>query len=154
MTATVTLLDLPGRWIGRMELWFEPSAAALSSDATAEIRLVADARFLMIGYTWSHEGRPQDGHLMLRLAGGLDDVEMIWVDSFHQGGAFMRLAGETKSADRAVARGSYAAAPDPDWGWRIAVTAETADRCRIAMENISPDDAAMRAVAITLDRVR
>jgi hypothetical protein len=36
-------------------------------------------------------------------------------------------------------RGSYAAPPGPDWGWRIEITPDNNRKLRIVMFNIQPD---------------
>jgi hypothetical protein len=40
---------------------------------------------------------------------------------------------------RASVRGTYAAPPGPDWGWRIDVTPD-GDKLRIEMHNVWPEE--------------
>lgn len=139
MSVPVTLRDLVGTWTGENKLWFMPDAPVHESATSATIRTVAGDRYLVIDYTWSHDGTGHDGHLVVRLADDLDPSDMVWVDSFHQSASIMRLAGEAKSATTVTARGSYPAPTGPDWGWKIAVAAEASDRYVMRMWNITPD---------------
>lgn len=139
MPDPVTLPDLVGKWTGENRLWFMPGAPVHESATTAVIRTVAGGRYLVIDYTWSHDNTAHDGHLVVRLAEDLDPADIVWVDSFHQSAAVMRLAGEAKADTAVTARGSYPAPTGPDWGWKIAVVAEASDRYVMRMWNITPD---------------
>lgn len=153
MSAEVTTLrDLAGSWAGPSALWFAPGTPAFESEATARIHSTAGGRYLVVDYTWSHDGKPQEGHLVLRLAESPSAVDAVWVDSFHQSGGFMLLAADGLSPSSLSARGSYPAPPGPDWGWRITLTAESHDQCLVMMYNITPEGQEAEAVRMTLRR--
>lgn len=139
MPDTPKLPDLAGAWTGHNKLWFMPNAPVHESATTATIRTVAGGRYLVMDYTWSHDGTPHDGHMVVRLTGEPDDADIVWVDSFHQSASIMRLSGVAKSASAVTARGSYPAPTGPDWGWKIAVAAEAQERLVMRMWNITPD---------------
>lgn len=147
------LRDLVGDWHGTNKLWVRPGEPMRESETRAAVALVAGSGYLSIRYTWSDKGEPQDGELLLRLAPDLGDTDMVWVDSWHQAPAFMPLRGVERSPEHRVALGSYAAGSGPPWGWRIAVTAEAADRFVLRMYNLTPDGAELLAVEAVYRRV-
>ena len=150
--APTTLRDLAGSWAGPNTLWFAPGTPAFESEATAHVYPTAGGRYLVLDYTWSHDGKPHQGHLVLRLAETATTVDAIWVDSFHQSGSFMLMSGASRSASGLSVRGGYAAPPGPDWGWRITLTAESQDHCVLMMYNITPDGEEADAVRMELRR--
>lgn len=146
MADSITLTDMVGDWTGENKLWFMPNTPVHESPTTASIRTVAGGRYLVVDYTWSHEGKPHDGHMLVRLTGEPDATDIAWVDSFHQSASILRLAGLEKSPTVVSARGSYPAPTGPDWGWKIAISAEAKDRFAFRMWNIMPDGPEMLAV--------
>jgi hypothetical protein len=152
MSEHVTLSDLVGRWSGANKLWFMPGEPVRESDATASVSLTAGGAFAVIAYTWSYEGDAQDGTLMLRAAPDADDVQVVWVDSWHTGGKFMQFQPEDGRDGLVAVRGSYKAPPGPDWGWRVVLEADGADAFRILMDNITPEGEEAPAVAASFTR--
>ena len=71
---------------------------------------------------------------------------MVWVDSFHTGGQFMRFTGEADDAGRISALGSYSVPPSPEWGWRIVIGSDGPDELHLLMYNIAPDGTVYPAV--------
>ena len=65
-------------------------------------------------------------------------VSAHWIDSWHMDHAAMTCTG-TVSGNVISVRGTYAAPPGPDWGWRIDLSVEPA-KLRLTMFNISPAD--------------
>ena len=51
----------------------------------------------------------------------------------------MASAGTTPDDTRLSVRGTYAAPPGPDWGWRIDVT-PAGDTLRVVMYNVWPQE--------------
>lgn len=133
------LRDVVGQWQGVSRLWVSPDEPVRESDATASIAPAAHDRFVIITYTWADGGQTQDGLLIVRKASGPSPEDMIWIDSWHTGGTFMLFRGQDGEGERVSALSSYPAPPGPDWGWRIVLEAETSDRLRMVMFNISPD---------------
>jgi hypothetical protein len=138
---------LAGEWQGTNRLWLSPDEPVRESPTTASIVPVAGERFATIRYTWADEGKPQDGLIVVRLVEGPEDVQMVWVDSWHMSRQFMLCRGATTRSGGVIsATGSYAAPPGPDWGWRIEIHRAAPDVLRIMMYNILPDGQEVVAV--------
>ena len=75
----------------------------------------------MLDYTWSHEGAPNDGAMLIAVRG---DVHISWCDSFHMDTKLLELAGGP-AAKVIAATGSYS-------GWRAVGLA-------IELELMAPD---------------
>lgn len=145
------LATAPGLWQGTARLWLDPAQPAAESPIVAAINAAAGGGYLVIAYEWSHQGTPHDGVLSVRLRTEPAPIAMTWVDSFHQGGCWMLLAPE-EAGGVLAGRGSYAAPPGPDWGWRIMVSMPAPDALCIEMENIWPEGRVDRAVEFVLAR--
>lgn len=152
MPQSVTLRDLVGEWDGANKLWLMPGAPVRESVTTARVDLAAGDRYLVLRYTWVEGGKPQDGVMIVRLAPDSHEADIAWTDSWHQGAYLMRLAGTEKSATTVSALGSYPAPNGPDWGWRIAVNAESPDRFVLRMWNIKPGGPEVLAVEAVYTR--
>ncbi len=129
---------LSGEWEGTDQLYLEPPpAAAAVSASRLSVRAVAGESFLQFSYDWAFDGEAQSGVLLL----GCDEenaASVAWGDSFHMSKKIMFCTGSV--AEGAVdVRGSYAAPPGPDWGWRITIRSVTPDELQIVMHNISPE---------------
>lgn len=133
------LTDLSGNWSGDTSLWFMPGDPARDSETRATVVSAALGKVLLVTYNWDYEGDPQEGTLSVRTEPHAEDVEVVWYDTWHTGGKFMLFRGDAEGQGLVNVRCSYSAPPGPDWGWRIALTAEGADRFAIRMHNISPD---------------
>lgn len=143
------IADLAGSWRGTNRLvlsWQTPSE--FRSDATAEVAVVGDGRYVTIAYTWAHEGKPCDGVLLVGREPEGDVAHASWVDSWHQGAFPLASRGTATAGGGVDVRGSYPAPEGPDWGWRT-VVAPSADGFTVAMYNVTPDgveDLAVEAV--------
>ena len=58
----------------------------------------------------------------------------------------MQCTGKTETNGAVSVLGYYAAPPDPDWGWRITLQPDSANRFRLIMYNITPDGEEILAV--------
>ena len=148
----VTLADLTGRWTGTNKLWFMPKDPVRESDATAEVEVVGRGALTILTYTWSYEGEPQDGALMIRR--GQDGVQLVMLDTWHTGSQFMDFRHDPEHEGLVSVHGTYGAGEGPDWGWRITVEAEESDAFVMRMFNITPDGEEAPAVEATFTRVR
>lgn len=154
MSIPTTLAGAVGRWTGVYRLWFSPDAPVIECATTAEIGTAGVGRFLTIRYDWSHEGKPLEGLLMLGDDPDASRCGAVWADSFHNGHRMMPCTG-TLAADRPVSvRGSYAAPPGPDWGWRTELTHPGNDSFVMRMFNIMPDGLEVLAVEAMYRRSR
>jgi len=143
---------LAGEWTGRNRLWFEPGTPVHECQITASAVGVARGAWVAIRYAWEHGGEPQEGLLVARNAAEVGAEDIVWLDSFHTGGQFMRLRGEADDAGRVAALGSYPAPEGPDWGWRIVLGSDGPDELHLLMYNIAPDGAVYPAVESRLRR--
>lgn len=131
-----TLKDLEGtRWSGRAELWLDP----LGNEAkTSDCTIAIDQG--VVSYTWSYEGKPQQGKLEVR------DDGADFSDSWHQPEPMPCTAVGGSRALLEVL-GSYGAGGGPDWGWRTAVAKrEPTGELILQMTNIAPWGEEARAV--------
>ena len=150
MTVPTSLLPLEGNWQGTNKLWLDPTKPARESAGTAVLRLIAQGKFAILQYTWADAGQPQDGVLIF--GAEQDQVSASWVDSWHMQHKMMHCAGQVKTDGTVWVRGSYAAPPGPDWGWKIAIQPLPSDQFRLIMHNISPDGEEMLAVEVIYSR--
>lgn len=146
------IADLVGEWQGRNRLWVRPGEPVRESETTASIALVAGDRFATVTYIWAEGGRPQDGLLVVP-AEKDNQAEVFWVDSWHMGDKFLLLRREDTSEGLLTARGTYAAPPGPDWGWRISIRSESREELQIVMHNILPQGEEVLAVEGSYSRV-
>ena len=138
--------EFAGEWSGRNQLWMEPGTPVHTCEIAACLVLVARGACAAIRYAWEEGGHPQEGLLIVRNAAEAGAEDMVWVDSFHTGGQFMRFRGEADETGRIAALGSYPAPEGPDWGWRIAIGSDGPDKLHLLMYNITPDGAVYPAV--------
>lgn len=123
MSIPVRLAGAIGHWEGHNKLWFEPNSAAIECATTAEVRGEAAGR-----------------------------CDMAWADSFHNGHRLMPLTGPAAGEGVPDVRGSYAAPPGPDWGWRITLEHLDADALALRMYNVTPDGTEALAVEASYAR--
>lgn len=141
--------NLLGNWTGKNLLrlsWLEPSD--FYSDSTMTIVPVAQEKFLEIKYTWSHEGAPHAGVLLLGYDKSQAVVTAAWVDSWHMSSEIMACRGTVEESGTIEVQGFYKAPPGPDWGWRIELSMSSAQNLKMEMFNCSPEgveDLAVRA---------
>lgn len=131
-----TLENLSGtRWKGTAELWLDPLGNEVErSDCT----IAVDSA--VVSYTWSFQGKPQQGRLVLR-AGGAD-----FSDSWHQAEP-MRCDDVPGGQGLLNVLGSYAAGEGPRWGWRTTLSLRTPTGALVLqMTNITPWGEEGRAV--------
>ncbi|MAU00465.1 MAG: hypothetical protein CL608_25260 [Anaerolineaceae bacterium] len=150
MAIPTSLADLTGRWQGANRLWLDPNEAARESVATAVCQQVAQGKFFELHYTWADEGQPQAGVLLLGQS--QEKLTAAWVDSWHMQDTMMHCTGKAQTDDAVSVIGYYAAPPDPDWGWRIALQPDSANQFRLIMYNITPDGEEMLAVEAVFSR--
>jgi hypothetical protein len=146
------LTRIAGAWRGTNVLRDPHMGVADDSSSTATVTPVLGERFLRIDYTWSYQSKPQEGSMLIACdsnAGGA--VTIAWIDSWHMSEAMMISRGTVTSDGSIDARGSYAAPPGPDWGWRTAIQGD-ADRLRVTMHNVTPDGLEELAVDATYSR--
>jgi hypothetical protein len=114
--------------------------------------MVAQGRFAELHYTWSFDGEPQDGLVVLGAEPEGDTARAIWLDSWHMQDQFMVCAGTVADDGSVTLKGSYAAPPGPDWGWQIDLVPKPDDTFQLLMYNITPQGESALAVKATYAR--
>lgn len=144
-----------GAWAGEYKLWLDPADPAIECPTTAEVDAAANGRFLVIRYTWSFDGKPHDGLILVGADEKAGELNAQWVDSFHNGDRIMSCSGRAPAEDAEVSvLGSYAAPTGPDWGWRTLLEHSTRDDVlRMVMYNIQPGEAEQLAVEAVYRRI-
>jgi hypothetical protein len=143
------LSPFTGAWTGSNRLWMRPGEEAEESESTATVSFSGQGKFAELRYTWSTEGDPEDGLILLReLRGG---VQTVWGDSWHTPDGFYLWNGDIREGV-VIVRGSYPAPAGPDWGWRIEIDARQTGLLRLEMFNITPEGEEMLAVQAVYSR--
>ncbi|MDQ5870588.1 MAG: DUF1579 domain-containing protein [Acidobacteriota bacterium] len=150
MSMLEDLLALAGKWSGTYRLIVDPADPVRVSPSTLLVAPIAGARFARFDYQWGYEGQPQDGSLLVGYEKERGVVTAVWVDSWHMASKAMVCEGSSGlGGGRVELRGTYAAPPGPDWGWRTVLDRGQGDTFRMVMYNVSPDgheDLAVEAV--------
>lgn len=136
----MNISDLQGAWTGTNELWLEPGTPVRTSDATVRIEGTR------VHYTWSFEGKPQQGELVLT------DEAATWQDSWHQPGG---VALEPMKRWGARFRGGYsypAGDGSPDWHWTMSLLQRPDGSLVITMTNVTPWGEEAPAVRLVAQR--
>lgn len=144
--ATHPLLRHLGTWRGSSTLQDPTTGKPERSESGAALTTVAGSRFVRIDYTWSYQGTPQDGELLVGYRAKTGEMIAYLVDSWHMAYPAMVLDGQFGGGTTITLRGSYAAPPGPDWGWKIVVDVAATDRLRLEMFNVSPEGEELPAV--------
>jgi len=139
--STSTLEDLVGtRWRGKGELWPDPLGNETQHyDCTLEI---ADGA---VRYSWTHEGKAQQGHFALDADGA------SWSDSWHQSEA-LRCERQTDDWGLLSLRTTYGAGEGPDWGWHTSFALRPTGQLVMQMTNVTPWGEHGRAVRMVFER--
>lgn len=132
MTPFETLAARAGSWRGTNTLQDPHAAIADASPSALTIAGLPDGS-VRLDYTWAYRGEPQRGSLLLQQEGST--VSTRWTDTWHTSDRPMGCSGPAGPA--LSVRGSYAAPPGPDWGWRIDLDAG-GDQVRVVMFNVWP----------------
>jgi hypothetical protein len=149
MEAFSRLIGLTGRWRGSYRLTVSPDEPARESQSTAVVAPMAGGRFARIDYVWGDRAAPQDGSILFGRDRERRVVTALWVDSWHMSDKVMICEGVATGGNSIDVRGTYAAPPGPDCGWRTVIeTGEESSLCMV-MYNVSPagkEDLAVDAV--------
>ena len=151
MAIPTGLMSCAGRWSGTNHLQDPMNNVRESSPATAVIASAIGGRFLRMEYTWSYQGKPQEGTMLIGTESN-GPVTAYWADTWHMSDKVMVCIGTENSDGGISVRGSYSAPPGPDWGWRIDLAASGANGLRLIMFNITPEGKEDLAVEATFTR--
>ena len=141
-----------GRWHGSNRLHDPNTGAPEDSPATAVLTPLLGGRFIRLDYTWSYQGAAKEGSLLIGYQSDRGRVTAHWIDSWHMSEDVMACTGAVDDSGGIDVRGSYAAPPGPDWGWRIALGQNGGAELRLVMHNVTPDGQEALAVEATYAR--
>ena len=151
MNPVETLAALAGTWRGLNTLHDPHTGEPEGSPSTVSVTPLLGGRFVRIDYDWAYQGKPQEGSLLVGFASESGAVSVHWTDTWHMGRIALNCVGEATTNGGLDVRGSYAAPPGPDWGWRIEIGPE-GDSLRIAHTNFDPDGKPYPAVLAVYTR--
>jgi len=148
------LESLVGVWKGtnRLHVPWMPEERLKESDSTATVHSKMNGQFLSVEYTWSFEGEPQEGILILGCDPRSDAVQAVWTDSWHSKDVLMLCNGSIDAEGNISVLGQYAVPEHPDWGWRTEII-RSSDSFRFNMYNVSPEGTEEIAVETDFRRV-
>ena len=126
-----------GTWRGTSTLQDPHAGVADESSSTASVSAAPGG--VRLDYTWSYQGKPQQGSILISTDDEGGAVTARWTDTWHTGNQPMACSGPKRSGSTLSVRGTYAAPPGPNWGWRIDVTPD-GDKLRIVMHNVWPQE--------------
>lgn len=129
-----------GNWTGTSKLflpWLPAEEQIKSSPSLLSIKIDPAQAYAELAYTWTYEGQPKTGTMLVATDPDSEAASIGWVDSWHQSPFVMKLSG-TRKADGVSCAGTYSAGEGPDWGWRIELIA-SGDQFQIKMTNIMPE---------------
>lgn len=152
MSVDTRLTDLVGEWKGTNRLHLPWTDEPLrESPSIAIVKTKMKGQFLSIEYTWSYEGQPQEGMLVLGCDPNSNEVQAVWTDSWHSKDVLMLCNGSVSGDGRVSVVGHYSVPDNPDWAWRSEIIpAETT--FRYAMYNVSPEGSEELAVETDFER--
>jgi hypothetical protein len=142
---------LLGAWAGQSRLIL-PGEPDRESPTTATGALMAKSSMCVLSYTWVFDGDPQEGQLMLSYLPDQQEVEAVFLDTWHMGPKFMLMKGRIADGDKTIVNGSYAVPESPDWGWRIVLDPNHADGWQMLMLNVSPEGESYPGFDTTVSR--
>lgn len=142
---------LAGEWKGSSKLQDTENGIADESASLLSVIPVLGGKFVRLDYTWAYKEKPQEGSMLVGYDPKSGEVTAHWIDSFHTGPKAMACTGRSEAERVLSVRGSYAAPPGPDWGWRTVITAST-DAIEIAMYNVWPEGNEELAVEMNYQR--
>src|SRR5262249_36675781 len=132
------LTTCAGSWRGTNTLQDPNTGRPEESASTLTVTPVLGGRFVRLDYTWGYQGRPQEGSLLVGFDPKTGEVSGHWIDTWHMGRIALVCLGSSLAEGKISVRGSYAAPPGSDWGWRIETTTSD-DTVRITHTNIDAD---------------
>lgn len=152
MSIPEKLRSLAGNWTGnnRLHLPWLPEPM-VDSGGTAIVTSRVGGQFLEIAYTWSHEGKPQEGVIVLGGDSKTDAVGAFWTDSWHMAHQLMPCEGKQESDGSVSVSGSYKVEGHPDWGWRTEIIPGE-ENLVYKMYNVTPDGEESIAVEMEMTR--
>ena len=143
-TVSEALSKLAGtHWTGNGELWLDKLGnEAHKSPCTLTVDPAVVGSF---SYTWSHEGKPQSGSVVLR------DGGVVWSDTWHQPTP-TQCTVLADSWALLAAHYTFSMGGGPKWGWRLALAQRPTGELVIQMTVTKPWGEENRAARMVFTR--
>jgi len=153
MAIPKSIHEAKGLWKGNSRLnlpWLPADKQVSESNSSLHIDSDGNNTYATITYNWSHEGKRQEGTIILSESTDSKAVELGWVDSWHQNSGVLHLVGEESDSGSVKVKGTYGPAKEP-WGWTIEFQ-RAGNQLSMNMDNIKPSGEAIWAVKATYSR--
>lgn len=147
MAVPKSIQSAVGQWKGKSKLnlpYLPPEKRVTESDSSLHIETDAKGTYATITYDWHHDGKRQEGTIIVVRKVKSNPVEMAWVDSWHQSEGILYLKGQDSDSGSVKTKGDWAAGEET-WGWTIEFLS-TKDRLTLKMEVLQPNGDATWAV--------
>jgi Protein of unknown function (DUF1579) len=151
MSILETLIARAGKWQGTNQLQDPHTNASADSPSTLTVTPVLKGKFIRVDYTWAYQGTPEEGMLLIGYEEKTNSVATHWADTWHSP-TVMVCQGTAEANDSMAVKGSYAAPPGPDWGWRITISSHDNQSLQMVMHNITPESQEYLAVEANYTR--
>jgi len=115
MNALERLTACAGSWRGTNTLQDPNTGKPEESPSTVAVTPVLAGRFIRLDYTWGHQGKPQEGSLLVGFDPKIGEVSGHSIDTWHMGWIVMNCLGPSPVEGNLAIGGPYAAPPGPDW---------------------------------------
>ena len=160
------LSSLQGEWTGRSQVWFDPTQGPNDDSAMrATVRELPLHKMLEINYSGAFGDKDLEGRFLIAWSGMEREMQVSWIDSFHNGRRIMHCRSERLAEDSGFGfpfevKGSYPADGEGScWGWKLRFSLENSpesgfQRLLIEHFNLMPgsEDQPMKAVLMQLDQ--
>jgi hypothetical protein len=140
-----------GDWRGTNRLML-PGSDDRICDTTLRIATAGKGSLLTLVYDWSFQGEPATGQLWVSQIPGSEKVEAVFWDTWHLADKFMHMKGRVADDGDTLVDGTYEVPDNPDWGWRIVLKRDGADKLIFQMINVEPNGQAEPGVEILVSR--
>ena len=122
MPALASLAACAGAWHGANRLHDPSTNQHEDTPSTLVVTPVLDGRFVRLDYTWSWQGQPQAGSILVGHENEANVDTAYWIDTWHNGDKGLLCRGPAGAGATLTVAGAFAAPPGPDWGWDIVLT--------------------------------
>lgn len=142
------LAAMAGCWQGSNRLYDPFSGKPEDSASSVVLTPLLGGRFIRLDYDWSYRGARQEGSLLIGCQPDHGRMSVHWIDSWHMSHDVLACTGAVEESGDVDVRGSYAAPPGPDWGWRIVIRPAEPAALHVVMHNVTPggkEDVAVEA---------
>jgi hypothetical protein len=142
-----------GQWAGTSRLWMEPGQLSDEAQFKGEIAPILGGRFLRFSYSGPVFKDPTEGLAVIGYNAADDQVEMCWLDSWHNGQAQMFCLGHLEPTGFSVLGYFPERSSGTLWGWRTRFELTGSDRLTVTAIIITPQGEEAKAVESAYDRI-